>query len=190
MVVLLRPVADRHGLTGVVRRKLPADRQYLDFAYTVVRLWDQPVETLLAGGLGTLPLAPLGAVLPSDVPAVVRAVGERLNREAPPPEGDVLWLCTYILARRRYAPEILLPVFEGVRAMQESATYQAIVREGEARGEVRGARLVLLRLGEARFGPPDARTRAALEAITDLARLEALARQLDQAANWDELVNS
>ena len=71
--------------------------------------------------------------------------------------------------------------------------YQAIVREGEARGEARGlvegAWLVLFRLGEARFGPPDARTRAALEAITDLERLEALAQQLDQAASWDELVN-
>ena len=153
-----------------------------------MRLWEQPVETLLEGGLGTLPLAPLGAVAPGDVPAVVRAVGERLNRDTGAAEGDVLWLCTYILTGLRYAPETMLPVFEGVRAMQESATYQAILHEGEARGLANGARLILLRLGEARFGPPDAGTRAALDAITEVERIEALAEHLDRAASWGELL--
>lgn len=188
VVVLLRPAADRQGLSGQVRWALPDGRGYLDFAYRVVRLWEQPVETLLGGGLGTLPLAPLGAVAPGDVPAVVRAVGERLNRDAGAAEGDVLWLCTYILTGLRYAPETMLPVFEGVRAMQESATYQAILHEGEARGLANGARLILVRLGEARFGPPDAPTRAALDAITEVERIEALAEQLDRAASWGELL--
>jgi len=82
-----------------------------------------------------------------------------------------------------------LPVFEGVRAMQESATYQAILHEGEARGLANGARLILLRLGEARFGPPDAPTRAALDAISEVERIEALAARLDRAASWGELLS-
>jgi predicted transposase YdaD len=193
VAILLRPLADRRGRSGVVRRELPGGQRYLDFRYTVVRLWEQPVEALLAGGLGTLPLAPLAAVPADAVPTVVRAVGERLNRETGTAEGDVLWLCTYILTGLRYAPETMLPVFEGVRAMQESATYQAILREGEARGEARGlvqgARLVLLWLGEARFGPPDARTRATIEAIGDVERIKALTQQLDRVASWPELLN-
>ena len=55
--------------------------------------------------------------------------------------------------------------------MEESATYQAIVRRGRAEGE----RHLLLLQGERKFGPADAAVRAALENINDLARLEELA---------------
>ena len=43
-------------------------------------------------------------------------------------------------------------------------------------------------LGEQKFGPPDARVRAALEAIGDAERLEALARRLLTATSWDDLL--
>ena len=76
--------------------------------------------------------------------------------------------------------------------MKESVTYQAILEEGEARGEARGllaGEKKLLRLqGEQRFGPPDEATAAALEALTDLARVEELGVWLLQAGSWQELL--
>ena len=72
--------------------------------------------------------------------------------------------------------------------MRESSTYQEVLAEGRAEGQAEGARRILLRLGAERFGPPDARTGAALEAITDLGQLEALAGRLDRTSSWDELL--
>jgi predicted transposase YdaD len=80
--------------------------------------------------------------------------------------------------------------------MRESVTYQAILDEGRAEGRADGraegraaeARALLALLGEQKFGPPDARARAALEAIGDAERLEALARRLLAATSWDDLL--
>ena len=56
--ILLHPRADGPELTGVVRHTL-ADEQYLEFNYRVVRIWQKPVEAVLAAGVGTLALSPL-----------------------------------------------------------------------------------------------------------------------------------
>ncbi len=79
--------------------------------------------------------------------------------------------------------------------MRESSTYQAILAEGEARGlaegEARGraaeARRILLRLGHKRFGPPDTRTRAALERIADPDQIERMTDRVLDGASWDDL---
>ncbi len=42
--------------------------------------------------------------------------------------------------------------------------------------------------GEAKFGPPDDATRAAINAMSDLERLDELAVRLMNAASWQELV--
>jgi hypothetical protein len=68
--------------------------------------------------------------------------------------------------------------------MKESTTYQAIVEEGRTEE----ARRILLLQGELKFGPPDALTRGALEAIDDLSRLEELSARFVSAASWDELL--
>jgi hypothetical protein len=68
--------------------------------------------------------------------------------------------------------------------MEQSATYQAILR----RGRVEGARRMLLLQGEAMFGPPDTAMRAAIEAIDDLLELEELAVRLVSAGSWHELL--
>lgn len=49
-------------------------------------------------------------------------------------------------------------------------------------------RSLLLRLGRKHFGSPDAETLAAVEAITDLARLERLGEQLLDAVSWRDLL--
>ena len=54
-ILLLRPAADGPDLTGVYEQ---ADRQgavYDWFRYNVVRIWERPVEEILAAGLPVLP---------------------------------------------------------------------------------------------------------------------------------------
>lgn len=51
------------------------------------------------------------------------------------------------------------------------------------------ARYLLLQIGEERLGKPGAAARAALQAITDLNRLEQLNRKATRAASWDDLLN-
>ena len=68
--------------------------------------------------------------------------------------------------------------------MEESTTYQAIIRKGKAEE----AQRMLLLFGEMRLGPPDQSIVAAVQAITDVARLEALARQLDDVESWQQLL--
>jgi predicted transposase YdaD len=78
--------------------------------------------------------------------------------------------------------------------MRESSTYQAVLdegrAEGEARGRAEGARRVVLRLGTRRFGPPDRRTRAALQAIADVEQIEQLGDRVLDASSWAELLDS
>ncbi len=72
--------------------------------------------------------------------------------------------------------------------MEESTTYQAIIRKGEARGRAEEARRLLLRLGQKQLGQPDAAVVAAVQAITDVERLEALAEQVLEARTWQQLL--
>ncbi len=65
ILVLLRPEADGPAITGSLHRTLSAAPDYLDFRYGVVRMWDEPVDRILAGGLATLPLAPLAKSAPA-----------------------------------------------------------------------------------------------------------------------------
>jgi predicted transposase YdaD len=82
--------------------------------------------------------------------------------------------------------------------MQESTTYQRILREGRQAGLVEGhqegrlveARQFLRRLGTQQFGEPDDQTVAALEAIRDVERLEAIFDQFlrQDHKRWEELL--
>jgi hypothetical protein len=95
-----------------------------------------------------------------------------------------VWAATYVLLGLRYSDEFAHALFEEVLSMEQSATYRAIVR----RSQSAEARHLLLLLGEAKFGPPDATVRAALEGIEDLAQLEDLGVRLIRAGSWQELV--
>jgi predicted transposase YdaD len=82
--------------------------------------------------------------------------------------------------------------------MQESTTYQAILEEGRAQGQTQGQtqgqmlalQKTLLRLGRQRFGAPSDAAQAAINAITDVARLERLTEHLLLAVTWQELLES
>jgi hypothetical protein len=57
---------------------------------------------------------------------------------------------------------------------------------------IEGEQRLLLRLGTKQFGEPDAATRAAIEAIHDIDRLEALGDRIIDAdiRGWDDLLRA
>jgi len=195
--VILRPEADSPQLTGLLESRLPGEVLHSVFRCGVVRVWQLPVESLLAGGLGTLPLAPISGVREAELPRVIRRKGERLRHEGRARE---LWVATRVLLGLRYPKEPAETLLRGVLGMKESVTYQAIVAEGLAEGRARGlaeglaegecreARKLLLRLGRKRLGPPDRAMRAAVEAIAELPRLEELTERLLDVGSWQELL--
>ncbi len=194
ILVLLRKEADGPALTGNLGYVVPQGAGgSLTFTYHIVRVWEKDVEDVLTGALATLPLAPLTNVSPDALPDVVRRMEERIDAEAQPAEKEMLWTTTYLLMGLRYEPDVTRELLKGVLALKESSTYMEIFEEGEAsglsKGETRGERNLILRIGHKRFGTPDAATVAALEAITSLDTLEQLAERLLEVETWDELLN-
>ncbi len=98
-------------------------------------------------------------------------------------------MATFVLLGLRYEESVLRPIFEGVQEMEESTTYQAILRKGQERGRCEGVRETLLLLGTRKFGSaaPEG-ARVAIEAITDPARLAALTERILDVNTWDELL--
>lgn len=66
--------------------------------------------------------------------------------------------------------------------------YRIGYRIGYREGCLCAARSVIQRLGRKKFGPPTPAQEAAVAAITDLARLEALSEKLLDVTTWDELL--
>jgi predicted transposase YdaD len=189
VVVLLRREADFPELTGQAGYEAELGGK-LAYEYRVVRLWEQSPEWALAGGLGTIPLAPLTRVTAAELPGVIRQMETRLEK-TPAPVRDTLWTTTYILMGLRYPEAISQRVLREVRSMKDSVTYQGILREGREEGERLGreaeAREMLLRLGERRFGVPGIGVAQTLEALP-LERLHALSLRLLDVESWDELL--
>jgi hypothetical protein len=193
IVILLRPKAAHSNLNGRVSYAAGSGRGSMDFTFVVVSLWERPTDELLAGGLGTTPLAMLGA-LPEGVPmvdaltAVAQRLIERLEREAPPGRVRQLLTAAFLLTGLRIERDVARQVFRGARTMKDSDTYLAILEEGE---EAK-AKKVILRQGQKRYGPPDESITGRLEGITDLNRLDRLIDRLFDAAatSWSELLDT
>jgi predicted transposase YdaD len=191
---LLRPEALTAQTTGKVSRRAGADHS-LEFRYKLVKVWELPVETLLAADLGTLPLAPISAVKETELPGVIEAMKRRFDAEAPGDFIGELWTATRILMGLRYSDEMVANLLRGVRNMKESSTYQAILREGKQQGiddgRAREARALLIRAGRRQLGVPAPAVLTRIEAIDDVPRLEALFdRAMDGSARtWNELLD-
>jgi predicted transposase YdaD len=167
----------------------------MDFGYEIVRLWERPVEALLASGLATLPLTPLcrfpeGMSLEDGARWAINQALERLEREATPELALRLITALFILSGMRLKRDVILALFQGVRAMHESDTYQMILEEGRVEGEIRGQQRILLHLGRKKLGEPDDLTRRALTSITDPDRLDRLSDRMWEAATWQDLLQT
>src|SRR5205085_3099513 len=83
LLVLLHRGADSPHLTGYYERGFPGEPFDAALRYRVLRVWEVPAAAWLSGGLGLVPLAPLGSVQKADLPAVVAQMKQRFDREAP-----------------------------------------------------------------------------------------------------------
>jgi hypothetical protein len=184
LLVLLHRGADSPKVTGMYERGFSSEPFDVALRNRVVRVWEVPAEEWLSGGLGLVPLAPLGDVRSEELPAVIARMKQRLDLAAPPHVRAELWSATYILMGVRYERAVIQSPLQGVIAMKESVTYQAILEEGEA-GE---ARRILQLLGRDQFGKPAANVQAALDAVADVKRLEELALRVKHATSWQELL--
>ena len=192
LAVLLHRGADSPQLTGLYERGFAGEPADVMLRYRVVRVWQVPPEQWLAGGLGVLPLAPSGAVAEADLPSVIGHMKARLEREATRSEAAELWSATYVLMGMRYHDALIETLLEGVIAMEESVTYQKIIRKGMAKGKAEGkaeeARRILFLLGREQLGEPSAEVRVLVESVGDVSRLEDLTLSLKKASSWHQLL--
>jgi hypothetical protein len=66
----------------------------------------------------------------------------------------------------------------------------ALLEEGEAKGEVREARKVIARLGGKQLGPAEPNFLADLDGITDIERLRRIEDRLFEASSWADLLGT
>ena len=199
VLLLLRREANLLKLTGRLEYRLPDGSAYLTFHYQVIRVWEIPVAEVLAGGLGVLPLAPISDVAQSELPDVIARMKARIDAEAAPQDAAELWTATQILMGLRYSEALAEQLLKGVQDMEDSVTYQAILRKGEQKGEQKGrqegrqegeldeARRMCLLIGSKRLGDPDETTRARIEALMTREAIEGLTERLLEVENWSEL---
>ena len=185
VAVLLRREADSPQLTGAFERAFPGQEPIALLRYRVIRVWQLSVDLLLAGGVGTLPLAPISNVDESQVPDVIRRMKERLGGERQRKRAADLWAATFVLLGLRYSEAFADTIIQEVLGMEESVTYQAIIRKGR----LAEARQILLRLGRKQFGPADETATTALNAITDVEKLEELSERVLEVGSWQDLLH-
>ncbi len=137
VIVLLCPEADGAELTVVLHQESPDGRCRLEFHYHVVRVWELDLERLLAGGIGTLPLAPLAVRSEEQMPTVVEALMQRVDPAGATAEAKEFWSATAFLAGLRFPWESIKHWFRGVAAMRESSVYEGLLQEGRAEGASR-----------------------------------------------------
>ncbi len=108
----------------------------------------------------------------------------------------MLWTATYLLMGLRFTDEFAMHLLERVQNMQESTTYQAILKQGLDKGLIEGrvseAQRLLLMLGETRFGEPDEAIRRSVESILDLELPERVTRRIldPKVQDWNGLLGT
>jgi hypothetical protein len=187
ILVLLRPRAETLGLTG--KLSYTSGNNRVLFEYDVIRMWQEPVQPFLDGGLSVLPLAmlcrmPPGKPLEKALRQVMREIDRRLG--ATPDHAAAVRVMTgaYILTSLRVTRDRADSIFQGASIMHEKVGWDEMVDEGR----VRANRRALLSQGSKLFGEPNAKTRATLIAIDDPERLERMVDAILDLKSWKELL--
>jgi hypothetical protein len=187
ILILLRPKAETAGIDG--KLSYASGGSGVEFRYEVVRMWQQPLEAFLRGGVSLLPLATLCELaadqpLPDAMRAVVREIDRRLGAECDHAQAARLMTAAYILTGLRIHRDQLGTIYDGVKVMHESSAYELILEEGAIKVSHRH----LLRQGQKRFGPPSEDTVRALKSVQDLDRLDRLVDAILNVSSWQELL--
>mgnify|MGYP007037477279 FL=1 len=203
-LILLRPEADGPALTGTRTAEYPGRGLVSVFRYGVIRLWEVDHEELLSGGLGTLPLAPLGAGAEGDIPRILRAIEEELDRVGDPALSNEVWTCTSMLMGLKYEGAEIVRWLRRMFPMQESSLYRYLMEEGTKKGLAKGlaeglakgraegraeeARRLFLRLEERRLtGRVPRSVKQLLSQVVDPRLIERLVDRFEEFSDWDEV---
>jgi hypothetical protein len=186
IIMLLRPKANARDLTGYHEIMGVDNQPYLSFRYTVVRLWEQSVDSLLAAGWGISTLALLTNEAAGDLPGAFHRVRDRLRADGVPDNVERgLLSSAYVLCGLRYSDQMIDDLYRELNMiLEDSTTYQAILRKGQ----VKEAHSVILRQGTQRFGLASEPIAAAIRAITDHDRLGRMIDRVLVADGWDDLL--
>lgn len=102
--------------------------------FNVIRLWEEPTS-IFQKYLGLLPFAPLSNT--ADPEETLRQVADRIASISDKTLQSRISASTYITSGLVLSKEIINRLLRS-EMMKESVTYQAILEEGEAKGEARG----------------------------------------------------
>jgi predicted transposase YdaD len=189
-VFLLHRKANLRSLTCQYECRFPGEAEpYRIFRYRMVRIWELHPETLLAGGLSSMLLALISNVLPSDLPNVIERIQKQTDKIMNKGQVEKIWTAAYVLMGLTYDQAFTERLLQGVIGMEESVTYQAIIRKGLELGRKQEIHRILLQLGEDQFGSiPSAKVKQSLDQIASVEALEDLTRKLRRARTWEELL--
>lgn len=184
VVVLLAPPSRTAGLTGRYVSAPPFGPP-TDFGYTVVRVWEASADRLLTGPLALVPLAPVAA---DPGPDVLPRAFDRVRAEADLVGAENLMAALSFLLQLRYGTVHTADLIRQFPEAREFGAFRVFLEEGRAEGRAEQARALLLRQGRKKFGDPTAEQEVAVNAVADLARLEALSDRLLDVTTWDDLL--
>lgn len=171
----------------------------LEFSYRISRVWEQPPESFLHGGLATLALACVAASS-EELERIYNLIAAKLRTGASEADAREIWAATFIMSGLRHDLLLVQRLMKGAWNMsweENSVTYQAILAEGQAKGKAEGeiagrireAKALLLRLGTRRFQTPSLAISDQIQHIDELPQLEALIERTIDASSWEDLLS-
>ena len=208
VLMLLRPKANASDQTGRYEVPDAGGAPYLTFAYHVVRVWEEPIDSFLRSGAGLGPLAMLTDEAATDHPRALDRICERVRQpDVFPALARDLIGSSFTLSGLRYNAPQMTDLYRSMdMTLEDSTTYQMLIEkgvaigvtrgvaQGVAQGEVQGRKseavCMILRIGRKRFAvnPPDVEQR--LKSVGDVERLERMADRILDAADWDDLLST
>ncbi len=128
VLILLSPSSDSALITG--RSRVGSSKM----EYTIVRLWELPVEEGLNLPVSLLPLAPLFGAGSVHLPEVIQHMHKRIEEEVATDRHIDLWASTKFLLGFKVSAEAATVLLKGISGMNESTTYMAVLNEGKEAG--------------------------------------------------------
>ena len=184
VLLLLRREANRPVFDGELFRHHADGSESNWFKYLVVRVWELSADELLAGDIGTLPLALLTDDAEPRLGEVVDLIDARLRAERVRDGTRTLVMTSgYFLLGLRYNEDKIQQSFMRARGMKESTTYQAVLREGRVESKQED----LIDVLRSRFGPLPIKLEQRINSTADLPTLRAAMRVAGTVAALDDL---
>jgi len=208
VLILLRPDANALDQTGSARRADHDEFEYLTFRYTVIRIWEQSFDELMQGGLSIVPLAMLTNEALNDAQAAFDRFEQKLSEPGVTREqqSEIVSITKILCGMRRNSNALLELLKMKASIFEESTVYQEILQKGEARGkalgeakgkalgealgEAQATQALILRLGQRRWGTPQAEQTEKIYAMHDTERLMQIAERVLDATSWDDLLHA